>query len=108
MIHIPACMFEMMFLCESGDLEVRFLTFSLSLSLILAPNCHTQEGLPLEFLTGIQEDRSSWKGSATVPLEYLPPGLRGFNAYAIHGTGEQREYQALYPAEGGKHDQPDL
>ncbi|XP_030836308.1 UPF0462 protein C4orf33 homolog [Strongylocentrotus purpuratus] len=67
-----------------------------------------EEGLPLEFLASIQEDRSSWKGSAIVPLEYLPPGLRGFNAYAIHGTGEQREYQALYPAERGKHDQPDF
>ncbi|XP_072171346.1 UPF0462 protein C4orf33 homolog [Diadema setosum] len=67
-----------------------------------------KEGLPLEFVALIQDDRSLWRGSAKLPAAYLPGGLRRFNAYAIHGTGAEREYESLYPAEGGKHDCPDF
>ncbi|XP_045112447.1 pollen-specific leucine-rich repeat extensin-like protein 1 isoform X2 [Portunus trituberculatus] len=44
-----------------------------------------------------------WKGSAMIPPGYFPPNVTLMNSYAIHGTGKDRQYQALYPA---PHDDP--
>ena len=33
-------------------------------------------------------------------MDYFPPGLNKFNAYAIHGTGDDRKYEALFPVPG--------
>ncbi|XP_032810922.2 UPF0462 protein C4orf33 homolog isoform X1 [Petromyzon marinus] len=38
-----------------------------------------------------------WQGHALVPWRYLPPGVCKFNAYAIHGSGEARVYEAFFP-----------
>lgn len=40
----------------------------------------------------------TWKGTAVIPLEYFPPDVTKINAYAIHGSGDERQYEALYPA----------
>lgn len=53
----------------------------------------------------IEGDR--WTGEAILPRGYFPPGVTKFNAYAIHGEGEDRVYESLYPATGGE-TQPDL
>ena len=64
-----------------------------------------QEQLALDFQCRISG--SGWRGSAVVPQSYLPPAVTRFNAFAIHGEGEKRVYEALYPARK-HHDQPDL
>ncbi|OXB60782.1 UNVERIFIED_CONTAM: hypothetical protein H355_015357, partial [Colinus virginianus] len=53
------------------------------------------EELPLEF--SVTRTESRWKGSARLPWDYFPPGANKFNAFAIHGSGEHRKYEALYP-----------
>ena len=50
----------------------------------------------------------TWDGKAEIPLSYLPRGLSKVNAYAIHGHGEDRIYEALYPVPNGKYESPNL
>lgn len=38
-----------------------------------------------------------WKGEALLPWAYFPPNVNKMNSYAIHGSGEKRTYEALYP-----------
>lgn len=33
-------------------------------------------------------------------MDYFPPGITKFNAYAIHGVGDDRKYEALFPVPG--------
>ena len=33
-------------------------------------------------------------------MDYFPPGVAKFNAYAIHGTDPNRIYEALFPVPG--------
>jgi len=51
---------------------------------------------------------TSWKGTAVIPWEYLPPNVEKFNAYAIHGSGKDRVYESLFPVPHGKFNEPDL
>ncbi|XP_056419491.1 UPF0462 protein C4orf33 homolog isoform X2 [Hyla sarda] len=51
--------------------------------------------LPLSFKASISQE--TWKGRALIPWEYFPPSVDRFNAYAIHGSGLKRTYEALYP-----------
>ena len=37
-------------------------------------------------------------------MAYFPPDVTLFNAYAIHGTGEERKYEALYEVSGPQAD----
>ncbi|CAF3665245.1 unnamed protein product [Rotaria sp. Silwood1] len=39
-----------------------------------------------------------WYGRALVPRAHFPAHIDLFNAYAIHGQGDNRIYEALYPA----------
>ena len=55
-----------------------------------------QTKLPIDFQCTIDSVERSWRGVAKIPLEYLPPGVKKFNAYAIHGSGDNRTYEALY------------
>ncbi|KAK7489883.1 hypothetical protein BaRGS_00018905 [Batillaria attramentaria] len=64
-----------------------------------------QDELPLEFKS--QVVGSEWHGSAVVPFSYLPPNVAKFNAFAIHGAGEGRVYEALFPALQ-QHSSPDF
>ncbi|XP_076468177.1 UPF0462 protein C4orf33 homolog [Babylonia areolata] len=57
-----------------------------------------QDQLPLDFKCEVTAAAGKWHGSAVVPASYLPPSVTRFNAYAIHGEGESRTYEALYPA----------
>ncbi|XP_063776421.1 UPF0462 protein C4orf33 homolog isoform X3 [Pseudophryne corroboree] len=51
--------------------------------------------LPLSFQASTTE--VTWRGTALLPWEYFPPTVDRFNAYAIHGSGLKRTYEALYP-----------
>lgn len=54
-----------------------------------------KQGLPLSFHASINGNR--WVGQALLPWRYFPPGVNKMNSYAIHGSGEARTYEALYP-----------
>lgn len=41
--------------------------------------------------------KTKWEGKALLPWSYFPPCTDKFNAFAIHGLGEERKYEALYP-----------
>ncbi|CAJ0580310.1 unnamed protein product, partial [Mesorhabditis spiculigera] len=41
-----------------------------------------------------------WTAHMEVPLAFFPPDATSLNAYAIHGTGDNRVYEALSPAVG--------
>ncbi|XP_053109307.1 UPF0462 protein C4orf33 homolog isoform X8 [Hemicordylus capensis] len=38
-----------------------------------------------------------WNGRVHLPWSYFPPSTDKFNAFAIHGSGVNRIYEALYP-----------
>uniref|UniRef100_A0A4X2MDY6 Uncharacterized protein n=1 Tax=Vombatus ursinus TaxID=29139 RepID=A0A4X2MDY6_VOMUR len=40
---------------------------------------------------------NEWNGTTLLPWEYFPPGIDKMNLYAIHGSGNRRIYEALYP-----------
>lgn len=54
-----------------------------------------QQQLSMVFNATITGDR--WMGEAILPWSYFPPNVNKMNSYAIHGSGEKRTYEALYP-----------
>ena len=60
--------------------------------------------LPLEYRASIDNNTGLWTGHARIPGDYFPPDVTLFNAYAIHGTGEDRVYEALYESSGPQPD----
>ncbi|XP_067663101.1 UPF0462 protein C4orf33 homolog isoform X2 [Haliotis asinina] len=65
-----------------------------------------QEQLPLQFTANIDGD--VWTGETTLPHSYFPLCVTRFNAYAIHGSGDKRVYESLYPATKGQFTGPDF
>jgi len=59
-----------------------------------------RHSLPINYIN-VQRTDSDWRGEALIPIEYLPPNVTKMNAYAIHGTGDKRVYEALYPVSPG-------
>jgi hypothetical protein len=57
-----------------------------------------------DVLFAAERERGRWRGSAQLPLDRLPPGLRAWNAYAIHGSGAARRYLAAAPVPGAQPD----
>jgi len=45
-----------------------------------------------------------WSGRAAIARDLLPPGLRRWNAFAIHGLGPGRRYLAAHPLPGERPD----
>ncbi|XP_071774251.2 UPF0462 protein C4orf33 homolog isoform X1 [Centroberyx gerrardi] len=54
-----------------------------------------QQQLPMSFNAKIVGDK--WIGEALLPWRFFPPNVNKMNSYAIHGSGEGRTYEALYP-----------
>ena len=54
-----------------------------------------QQQLPMSFNASISGDR--WVGEALLPWAFFPPNVNKMNSYAIHGSGDGRTYEALYP-----------
>lgn len=40
---------------------------------------------------------TKWEGRAYLPWSYFPPSVTKFNSFAIHGSKDKRNYEALYP-----------
>lgn len=57
-----------------------------------------------------QIDGHRWHGLATIPNDLLPEKITHFNAYAIHGSNETRQYMSLFPApyNDSNYTQPDF
>jgi len=55
-----------------------------------------QTMLPMKYQV-MSRTNDSWVAEAFIPIEYFPPNIDKLNAYAIHGSGEQRQYQQRYP-----------
>ena len=56
---------------------------------------------------------NEWKGAEwhcmlEIPLAYLPGNVSKFNAYGLHGSGEDRHYEALYAVTDGSIKEPDF
>lgn len=64
--------------------------------------------LPMKYEANISRASMTWIGQAEIPLSYLPHGVSKLNAFAIHGSGKDRYYEALYPVPAGKYDKPDF
>lgn len=62
-----------------------------------------RSGLPIAYQVARSEGR--YRGTARVPLDYLPEGASRANAYVIHGVGSARSYCAHSPTLG---DVPDF
>ncbi|XP_023341863.1 UPF0462 protein C4orf33 homolog isoform X4 [Eurytemora carolleeae] len=45
-----------------------------------------------------------WTGSAIIPGSYFPPICTKINGYAIHGTGNNRKYEAVFEVAGPQPD----
>ena len=60
--------------------------------------------LPLAYRARIDHAAGVWAGEARIPADYFPPNVTLFNAYAIHGAGEDRAYEALYESSGPQAD----
>ncbi|XP_013782432.2 UPF0462 protein C4orf33 homolog [Limulus polyphemus] len=65
-----------------------------------------KHSLPLNYTTTISFDQ--WTGIAEIPVDYFPPNVDRFNAYAIHGSGKDRMYESLYPVPSGSHTSADF
>uniref|UniRef100_A0A672V6X6 Chromosome 4 open reading frame 33 n=1 Tax=Strigops habroptila TaxID=2489341 RepID=A0A672V6X6_STRHB len=51
--------------------------------------------LHLEF--EVTRMKTKWEGKAHLPWNHFPPFSNKFNAFAIHGSGEERKYEVLCP-----------
>ncbi|CAH1777636.1 unnamed protein product [Owenia fusiformis] len=103
---------EAFFLGEDGSgepcyVELEFCPHGQHLLLLLRGVRNAfNHSLPVDYTSKI--NGSTWTGLARIPLNYFPPNVTMFNAYAIHGSGDQRMYEALYPTEEGKYTDPDF
>ncbi|KAJ3615300.1 hypothetical protein NHX12_018868 [Muraenolepis orangiensis] len=77
-------------------LEVELCPHGQQLVLLLSGVGHAfEQQLPLSFNATISGTR--WSGQALLPWRYFPPNVNKMNCYAIHGSGDGRSYEALYP-----------
>ena len=44
----------------------------------------------MDYSTSLDPSGARWSGEARVPAAYFPPDVTRWNAYAIHGVGEDR------------------
>ena len=88
--------------------KIEFLTEELSLTFLYILYYFLQDELSLEYTSSIEMAKMTWTGKTKIPFSYFPVGVNKFNAYAIHGTGLNRTYEALYPIEREKYKDPDL
>jgi hypothetical protein len=54
-----------------------------------------QQELALSF--EVYRGETKWEGKAFLPWSYFPPNVTKFNSFAIHGSKDNRSYEALYP-----------
>ncbi|XP_072898784.1 UPF0462 protein C4orf33 homolog [Hemitrygon akajei] len=82
--------------CKELYLEVELCPHGQHLVLLLAGKGKAwKKELDLKYDSTIHDQ--NWEGKALIPWSYFPDGVNKFNAYAIHGSGDKRVYEALYP-----------
>uniref|UniRef100_UPI00398E8774 UPF0462 protein C4orf33 homolog isoform X2 n=1 Tax=Pristiophorus japonicus TaxID=55135 RepID=UPI00398E8774 len=82
--------------CKELYLEVELCPHGQHLVLLLAGRRNSwKKELDLKYESSI--DEHNWEGKALLPWSYFPAGVNKFNAYAIHGSGDKRVYEALWP-----------
>ncbi|GIY76969.1 UPF0462 protein C4orf33 homolog [Caerostris extrusa] len=92
---------------EERYLEVEFSPHGQHLLLFLSGRKNAiKMCLPVNYTATINGD--TWHGKAMIPKAYFPPRVYLFNAYAIHGSGDGRQYEALYPSPEGHFPHPDF
>lgn len=96
---------EAFFLSESGKyLEIELCPHGQHLLLLLNGRRNMiRDQLPIQYNATISG--THWEGVALIPLHYFPPAVSKFNAYAIHGSNSNRQYEAYNAVIG---DQPDF
>lgn len=101
---------EIFFLAPSNKyLEVEVSPCGQHLLILLDGRRHPiKDMLPMKYDANISRESMTWIGKAEIPLSYLPHKVSKLNAYAIHGTGKDRVYEALYPVPKGKFEEPDF
>lgn len=57
-----------------------------------------KQGLSLSYYKVEHHSLDRWVGRAHIPRSLFPAHVDRFNAYAIHGQGDKRTYESLYPA----------
>jgi hypothetical protein len=67
-----------------------------------------KHSLPLNYRSQINRQTNRWYGKAIIPLDYFPPQVDRFNAYAIHDQDVKPIYKSLYPSNGAQPDFHDL
>lgn len=92
---------------EEKYLEVEFSPHGQHLLLILSGAGNAiKMCLPVEYEAKITGN--TWHGTAKIPAAYFPPSVYLFNAYAIHGSGDDRVYESLYPVPSGHFENPNF
>jgi len=97
---------EAFFLNEDNQyLEVEFGPHGQHLLLLLDGERNAiRHSLPVEYSAQIDAEKNTWKGESRIPVSYFPPNITRFNAYAIHGSPQDRRYEALYEVSGPQPD----
>ncbi len=92
---------EIFFLNSSTNhyIELEFSPHGQYLVILLTARRQTfKQLLPLPDYTVEHPSSNRWMGRVHIPLSLFPSHINRFNAYAIHGQGDNRTYEALYPA----------
>ena len=85
-------------------LELEFGPHGHHLGLLLGgPRSITHRHLPLKYDATVSGPR--WTGHARLSGQYVPTNPSAYNAFAIRGTGQNRDYLAAHPLPG---DVPDF
>jgi hypothetical protein len=80
-------------------IELEFAPHGQYLVILLTAQRQTfKELLPLPDYTVEHPSSNRWIGRVNIPRNLFPSHINRFNAYGIHGQGENRTYEALYPA----------
>ena len=95
---------EVFFVGSDGQyLEAEFGPHGHHLLLWLSgPRIIEKKHLPVQFSTTIQQNR--WNGSAKISRSILPSPIKRWNLFSIHGIGEKRRYQCMFPLDTPKPD----
>ena len=98
---------ELFLLNDEGKyIEIELGPWGQHIVLLLNNGKDLRHSLPIIYEAN--RSNESWTGKAVIDKNYLPPNITKLNAYAIHGSGEKRVYEALFPAPKGVHEAPNF
>eukprot|EP01137_Pigoraptor_chileana_P000804 Opistho-2@37543 len=92
-------------------LEIELCPYGQYIGLLLngVRNVYTDKLVLTDFVAEVSPDGKRWRGKTSLPSDFFAPGTDRFNAYAIHGEGDNRVYRSLFPAtKDANHTSPDF